>query len=657
MIDEVMVVAQRSAPQHTADAGSVSAEDLQSLPLSRNGDLIEVVPGMMATQHSGSGKANQYFLRGFNLDHGTDFSQTIDLMPINMRSHAHGQGYSDLNFIVPELLQRLDYRKGPYFVDAGDFSGAGSAHFYSANLVENFVALERGQLGYERAVVGYSTEVGLAQLLIGGEYQTYGGDWANVSEDVNKNNLWIKYAEGTPIDGAEVSLMAYNNSWNAADQVPARAVDAQVIPADYALDPSDGGHSHRYSLAAQKRWAFAEHQFLLNAYAIEYGLDLWSNFTYFTKPLGDQRLQADHRKTYGADAIWTFADSLWGKPSANTLGINWQLDEVDQLGLYDTQQRRIVDVIRDDNVLESSLAIYGQSAVQLSDRLRAVSGIRFDRYHFGVIAKNAAVPATLDANSGAISAGILTGGQKILYSIGPKLAGYASVGRGFHSNDARGVLTRQDPSSGAPAVSADPLVPVWGYEAGVHWGEQDDVFNTSVALWTLNINSELLFVGDAGTTDNTQIGSTRRGVEWVNSLKLTPRLRWVLEYSASHAALDHARDGTRRIPGALRHTMVNELIFSPVHNWTVSLRSRYFSSYPLDGGAWAPASSLVNGRIGFVGEHWRINCDVLNVLNSRDHDVEYFYASQLMNEDSEVEDRHYHMFAPRSVRVSWRYAF
>jgi hypothetical protein len=655
LIEEVMVVGERAKSLRDVNQGTITAESLDQLPQLRVGNVLEAVPGMMATQHSGSGKANQYYLRGFNLDHGTDFSSSIDFMPINMRSHGHGQGYTDLNFIIPELLQSIDYRKGPYFADTGDFSGTGSVHMFSANLVPNFLSLEAGQLGYRRAALAYSTDVQLAQLLAGVEYQSYAGDWQNVSEDVDKKNVWIKYATGTPSQGSDVSLMLYENSWNAADQIPDRAVRSGQISPYSTIDPSDGGDSHRYSISAQQRWVKGDSQFLVSGYLIDYGLNLWSNFTYFTKPGGDQFLQVDERKIYGLDAMWTVADTLFDRSTANTFGLKWQFDDINKLGLFNTQERQVIDVVRKDAVQESSLAAYWQSAWQLSNRLRSLTGVRYERFHFGLTALDAAVASSLTPNSGSEQAGIWTGGQKLTYTFSPAIDAYASIGRGFHSNDARGVLMRVEPTSGQETQSANPLVPLLGYEAGVNLGAQDDYLQVSAAAWALNIDSELIYVGDAGNTEDTAVGSARHGIELSSVLQLSPQLRWELEYSNSHAALNEEINGRRTIAGSLRHTLVNELVFTPNDTWLASIRARHFSSYPLDDGAWARASQLVNARLQYAATRWLLRLDVLNMLNSDDHDIEYFYPSQLLGESMPYDDHHYHVFEPRSVRMTWRY--
>ncbi|MCP5014213.1 MAG: TonB-dependent receptor plug domain-containing protein, partial [Ketobacter sp.] len=214
----------------SASEGVIGYGDIEIRPIARAGEILEFVPGMVVTQHSGSGKANQYFLRGFNLDHGTDFSILVDGMPVNMRSHGHGQGYSDLNFITPEFIQRIDYQKGPYRAIQGDFSLAGSANFALTSKFEQpFVKFELGEYGYQRAVAATNFNQDNSNLAVGAEWQGYDGPWTDINEDINKKNLLVRYQHTNDDSLLRVTFMGYDNSWNSADQIPARAVASGLI--------------------------------------------------------------------------------------------------------------------------------------------------------------------------------------------------------------------------------------------------------------------------------------------------------------------------------------------------------------------------------------------------------------------------------------------
>src|SRR5690349_23033499 len=228
-----------------ASQGGIRAELMKSRPLLRPGEVLEFVPGVIVTQHSGDGKANQFFLRGFNLDHGTDFLTTVAGMPVNLPTHAHGQGYSDLNFMIPELVTRIDYRKGPYFAEDGDFSSAGAAHFhYFDRMKENLASATAGDFGYRRVLLAGSPKPENGNLLYALELVNNDGPWVNPN-DFRKVNAVLRYGSGTLDDGYSLTAMYYRGKWNSTDQIPQRAVDRGLISRFGAIDPTDGGESQR----------------------------------------------------------------------------------------------------------------------------------------------------------------------------------------------------------------------------------------------------------------------------------------------------------------------------------------------------------------------------------------------------------------------------
>jgi outer membrane cobalamin receptor len=232
----------------SASQGVIGNGEIADRVIARSGEILEFIPGMVVTQHSGSGKANQYFLRGFNLDHGTDFSSFVDGMPVNMRSHGHGQGYTDLNFIIPELVQQIDYKKGAYYAENGDFSAAGSARFNLQNRTQDWVELGLGSDQYQRLLAKGSAKHGIGDMLLGMELQRYDGPWTDINEDVRKINLIARYSRALGSGQFAVTAMSYDNQWQSADQIPQRAVNAGLIDTFGSLDTTVGGDSSRYSL-------------------------------------------------------------------------------------------------------------------------------------------------------------------------------------------------------------------------------------------------------------------------------------------------------------------------------------------------------------------------------------------------------------------------
>jgi len=643
---------------NSASEGRISQDELQRRPLLRTGDLLESVPGLVATQHSGSGKANQFFLRGFNLDHGTDFSTAIDGMPVNMRSHGHGQGYTDVNFIIPELVEEIQFRKGSYFADAGDFSAAGSAKFSTAkNLNSRTASLGVGEFGFSRLLLAGAEENSAGNLVYGLEHQRYEGPWDSVDENVGRTNLWLKQHWETAEDKLQLMFMGYDNSWNSADQIPDRAVQSNLISEFGSIDPSAGGDSSRYSLSANWQRNLNNGSLSANVYAIDYAMELYSNFSYFTSPQGDQFQQLDQRRIYGG-SLERRQDITFGAfKISNTYGTQIRIDDIDKVGLRSSAQRQILSPIRLDSVVEKSAGLYWQSELHWTDKLRTVVGLRYDYYDFDVTAIEAADISTLRPNSGAQSDDIVTPSVSLIYTLSESSEFYVSVGQGFHSNDARGTTIRFDPVSGETAAPVDPLVDTLGSEIGFRTFLTDRL-NASIALWQLDIDSELIFVGDAGNTEDTGLGSERKGVEITTFFQLSNALSVDMEYSWADSRFTRKIAGLDEVPGALNNVFSGGLSLSLGDKLQGALRIRHFDDYALDEGQRAEGSTLLNLRLTYSPtSKFSITADLLNLLDSNDRDIEYFYESQLANETVPVGDHHYHVFEPRSLRVYFNYRF
>ncbi|HWV15589.1 MAG TPA: TonB-dependent receptor [Cellvibrio sp.] len=642
----------------SASEGRISQQDIAIRPLLRTGEILESVPGLVATQHSGSGKANQYFLRGFNLDHGTDFATFVDAMPVNMRSHGHGQGYTDLNFIIPELVSGIHYKKGPYSADVGDFSGAGSADIATTNTVGNKIALGLGEDDFYRTLATGQAALAQGNFIYGVEYQTYQGPWDAIAEDLSKKNLWLKQVWSRGKDEYALTLMAYDNSWNSADQIPQRAVEQGLISYLGSIDPSVGGESSRYSLSGNLRREINEDTRLhAHVYGIRYKMNLWSNFSYFTEPEGDQFQQTDNRNLYGGDAAVTRVTHFAHSDMLNTLGMQLRYDDIDKVGLLHTAKRTLLNPIRTDAVAELSNSLYWKNTLALTPALRSSLGARYDYFSFSVTPLTAEDLESLAHNGGRRSAAITTGSAALIYTLNKQQEIYTSVGQGFHSNDARGVTIKSDPRNSEPIASVDPLIKTLGYELG--WrGNFAETLNTSIALWHLAIDSELIYVGDEGITEDTGIGSSREGVEVTAYYHLAPTWTLDMEYAYTHARFDTELDGSRSIPGALRQVLTTGINWQATDQFFADLKWRHFAGYPLDSGESAEGSDLLNLRMGYkVDSRLKLTLDILNLLNSKDHDVEYFYPSQLAGESEPVADHHYHAFEPRTARLYLEWKF
>ncbi|MBV8073257.1 MAG: TonB-dependent receptor, partial [Acidobacteriaceae bacterium] len=322
----------------SATQGTVGAKEIEDRPILRSGEILETIPGLIITQHAGGGKANQYFLRGFNLDHGTDFAVFLDDMPLNLPSHAHGEGYADMNTVIPELVQRLDYQKGPYYASIGNYGSAGSANLlFFKTLPQNFLLVEGGMYGFARGVFGVSQKLGSGNLLYGGEAYYNNGPWTHPDAFAKFNGL-LTYSQGDNANGFSITARAYHGKWNSSDQIPVTAVP--LVGFFGTLNPTDGGNSQRYSLQAEWHRQHGDSATKIVAYGFYYDLDLFSDFTYYLDdPIkGDQFEQKDRRWVAGIDAHHTISSNWFGRRVGNTFGLQVRNDWVNN-GLYRTQNR------------------------------------------------------------------------------------------------------------------------------------------------------------------------------------------------------------------------------------------------------------------------------------------------------------------------------
>ena len=646
----------------SASEGLVSQHEIALRPLLRTGEVLELVPGMVATQHSGNGKANQYFLRGFNLDHGSDFATHVDGIPVNMRTHGHGQGYTDLNFVIPELISDLAYKKGAYYAEVGDFSGAGSAHIRTAKrLNSSFIDFSVGKYGHRRLVVGDSHELANGDLLLGLERHTYDGPWSDVNEDLRKTNFLLSYTD--TLSGGEFSVTGkhYQNRWHSADQIPERAMIQGGLDSLGSLDPTLGGESRRSSISTT--WQGG--RLKASAYYVRSRLNLWSNFTYFLEdPVnGDQFEQVDARDTFGAElgfeqhGVWKVFPTKSVKVRTK-FGLGVQVDDIDEVGLYNTHARQRFGVVRADAVKERSIGAFVENEIEWSPRLRSVFGARYDHYNFDVqdlVGVNTR-GIDLSANSGVRTADLMSLKASLSYAFDESWEAYASLGQGFHSNDARGTTVVIDPASGERIDTVNPLVRSFAYEIGAR-GFVTERINTSLSFWALDLDSELVFVGDAGNTEASG-ASERYGIELASYYQLHKNWTLDLELALSDAKFSDAAPNEDHIPGAINQVVQAGVSGNLNNGWSGSLRLRHFGERPLseDGRIRSDGSTLWNLRVAYETRKATFSIDVLNLANSADHDIDYFYESRLPFEpEAGVADIHSRRLEPRNVRLSFRY--
>jgi hypothetical protein len=644
VIQRVLVEGARASQLGIADsanAGSVSQKELEMRTIYRPGELLEAAPGLIASQHSGEGKANQFYLRGFNLDHGTDLATWVDDMPVNQRSHAHGQGWTDLNFLIPELTARLDYRKGPYSARDGDFASAGSASVAYANrLVRDVATVSVGQNGYARMALAASKDAASGVLTYALELLHNDGPFVH-PDDYQKVNGVLRYSRGYANNGWSVSAMAYHGRWNSTDQIPERAVDAGSVGRFGGIDTSDGGEARRASLSGVWRQTTADSASKVNAYVIRNQLDLWSNFSYFMNdPVhGDQFAQPDRRVTSGVNAVHTWHAHRGDAINTDlSVGLQAQNDNIFN-GLAHTEARQTLETTRQDHIVETSRAAWIESATRWGDSFRSIVGLRADGYRFRV-------KSALTGNSASASDTLLSPSLNLVFGPWKSSELYLNYGQGFHSNDARGAVS-------SAVSTAAPLVRSRGMEIGLRT-EAIPKMQTALSLYRLDFDSELTYVGDEGTTE-AGAPSRRIGIEFSNYYKPVKWLSIDFDAAFAHARSRGVEAGQDRIPGAVEGVGQLALTVSQFGPWEGALRLRYFGPRPLieDDSVRSHASTTLNGRIGYrLRKDLKLEFEGFNLANKRVSSIDYYYASQLRGEADAHEDIHFHPLESRSFRLT-----
>ncbi|MEQ8493132.1 MAG: TonB-dependent receptor [Gammaproteobacteria bacterium] len=646
----------------SASVGVVGATDLATRPILRAGELLEVVPGVAVTQHSGTGKANQYFLRGFNLDHGTDFAGFLDGVPLNQPTHGHGQGYLDLNPIIPEFVDHVRFGKGPYYAGIGDFSAAGHVRYALVEDLERpFVQFTGGAYDFYRGVAGAAAALGPGTLLAGFEAQHYGGPWV-LDEDADKLNALLRYTATALAFAPRLTLTAYDADWNATDQVPARAIERGLISRRGNLDPTLGGKSTRLAADLALGVDDADDGWRANAYVVHSDFMLYSNFTYFLDdPVnGDQLTQRDRRLTTGMNSAFTRTHPLAGLPARWTVGAQLRHDDIGDVALLRSQARRPLATVREDSVAQTSLGLFLESEIRLARLWRTTIGVRADRYWFNV-------DSLLAANTGDTTDTLVTPKFALVFGPWRDTEWFVNVGQGFHSNDARGTVTRIDPASGAATRPVDPLVRATGAEGGVR-AFLGGRLHSTVSVWYLDLGSELVFVGDAGTTEASG-GSRRYGVELANFFRATDWLSFDLDVAFTEANFKDVVDDA--IPNSVGRVITAGATIDLPSGAFGALRLRHFGDSPLteDGRVEADATTVVNLRAGWrFDRHLELAVDVFNLFDVGHPDISYYFASCIPGDPASacgaalpsrdgVDDVHLHPVEPRSVRASLVYRF
>ena len=633
----------------SANVGTVTKKQLQSRAVYRAAELLEATPGLIVSQHSGEGKANQFYLRGFNLDHGTDLRTSVDGMLVNQRSHAHGQGWTDLNFLIPELATGLIYKKGTYYANEGDFSSAGAVSIqYADTLAKGIATAGIGENGYRRLFLADSPEFYDGHLLYALEAFHNDGPF-NRPDDYRKLNAVLRYSEGNLSNGFNVSAMAYKGKWNATDQIPLRGLTSGFVADRFDLiDPTDGGEAERYSLSAGWRKADGSHFTKINAYIVHSKLELFSNFTYFLDdPInGDQFAQPDKRTTTAINASQEWSAKLFGFETYNTIGLQFQNDNIYN-GLYNTKARQTLSTTRRDHLVETSVGAYIENSTNWTDYFRTVAGVRKDFYRFDVT-------SDLAVNSGVEKESIASPKLSFIFVPWAKTEYYINLGTGFHSNDARGSTLKVDPKTGLVADKVSPLVRSKGREIGLRTSIIP-YLQTSLSFYELDFDSELVFLGDAGTTEAGR-PSQRRGFELANFYKLNDWLTVDADIAYARARYSDNDPAGSRIVGAVEGVASLALSVDNLGAYFGSLQLRYFGPRPLleDNSVRSNSTATLNAKVGYkFNKDTYLELSGFNLTDRKDSAIDYNYTSRLPNEAAAgVDDVHFHPIESRSFRLN-----
>lgn len=637
-----------------ASQGTVNGAMLQDIPLLRPGEALETVPGLVVTQHSGDGKANQYFLRGYNLDHGTDLATYLDGVPVNMPSNAHGQGYTDLSFLIPELVDRINYLKGPYFANQGDFSAAGAVDIHYRNtLPQNLINVTLGEDDYRRVLTAGSVPLstlmagdgdpradGGPVLLAALEVLQENGPWVS-PEGLRKKNAILRLSDGSADCGWSVDTQFYAARWNSTDQVPLSLIESGALPRYGAVDPSDGGDSGREILSAEWHEQDREGYRRISAFYEYYRLELFSDFTLFENreslspidgnppiyapnPLRptDQFQQYEHRNIGGASYVEGWNRTLAGRDSITEAGIQARFDAI-QEGLNDTQQRKVFAAVSSDSVQETSIGAYLQNTTTWTPWLHSLVGLREQ----ALLLRQ--TDALFAANSGSASGQLML--PKFALILGPwaRTEFFLDAGRGFHSNDARGIIDTIDPTTRNATSPVTALPAAIGYEVGARTEVVRGV-QSSLAVWVLNSNSELVYNADSDIGSTDPNGASRRyGVEWNNHIVLDPHFLLDADLAWTHARYADANANGNvgnQIPNAVPEVALVRATARDFGPWRATLEERYIGNYPAsqDDSIRSPSSLVTNLRVQRnLSPSVNVSLDLLNAFDVRYFDIVY----------------------------------
>ena len=624
----------------------IAAIDLKLRPINSAQDVLRSVPGLFIAQHAGGGKAEQIFLRGFDIDHGTDISITVDGMPVNMISHAHGQGYADLHFLNPETIEKVNFDKGPYNAEKGNLSTAGFVDFKTKDFLDNNnFKVEVGKFNMQRIsgllkIYNSNKENKKEQLYLASEFVKNDGYFEN-PQNFNRLNIMGKYSlvknNNTKLN---ILFSTFNSKWNASGQIPERAVKDKSINRFGSIDNNEGGNTSRTNASIQfskvlgNNWDWSQ-----QAYYTNYNFNLFSNFTFFlNNPVdGDMINQKEQRNIYGYWAKIKNNGTIANKKSTTTFGLGFRFDNIGNISLANAPARIFKDYVQQGSIKETNSFVYANETIELNNKLVANASVRLDNFKFGY--KNILQG---EENFKYLSQSVVSPKLNLSYDVNNKVSLFVSNGIGFHSNDARVIL----------ADSVKNILPkVYGTDIGITIKPTKNLFIKTI-FWHLFSEQEFVYVGDAGVVEAS--GKSRRiGIDVITRYQATKWLFADIDISLAKPRAIEEKKGENYIPLAPTLTSIGGLTAKLDNKLSTALRYRFMgdraanADYSLNAKGYFLLDAVANYKIKKID----FSLTLENILNNKWKEAQFETTTRLQNETDAVTEIHFTPGSPFFIKA------
>lgn len=629
-------------------SGVIDLPPLYSAPQSHAAETQQLIPGMLSVRQHGAGSSGDYFIRGMNLNHGAGVISKLDGIPLNVNSHVAGQGYTDLNIVVPELIESYEYSVGPHNVSAGSGAYAGSIEYSAVNAFdESILQMSLGQDLYFRMVAATSDKTDDGDFLYSVDIESYDGPWKNIKEDEESLASYIKKTWNRGAETYGVSVIAYRNDWNVPTQIPERAVNNGSISDLDVVDVSDHGKTRLVGLSLHWNSKGNEVRKKASWFISAYEYRLFSNNTYFIDVNGDQTGQVDKRVSWGGEYVYESDTSFDKLLVTNIVGAQLQYDGIGESAIYHTDNRERLDTIRSDRIQQGNIGLFFNNTTRLSQNLSGMLNLRYDVFNFDVASNNV-------ANSGDVTDNITAGGVGLDYAASKNTVIFLKYSQNHSVAHARDITGTMDPTTGNSIKPQMPFAKINGGELGVRVLTGD--LAATASLWQLESANELVYMAENNTTISTR-SSERSGIDLATQMRLSKYTSANLGASFSDSAYVEnspgSAEGADKIPGVPGTMLVASLAYMKPNDYFGSVHLKYLGKRPLNesGSIESDALAIVNLRAGYRDEGFSFHFDILNMFNSNARETEFLYESQLEGETARVLGRHYRIAEPRTYRL------